>query len=694
MNHIRLEEKIGHSAQAEVFKAKCGLDDVVVKRFLDSTHKDTKHEIEIIKQLRHRYIVQFYHVQQDMLVMEYVEGGSLADAIAEEALKTWKVKTQIAKDISLGLAYLHSLGIIHCDIKSTNILITTNKEARICDFGKAWTADGNGGGGTLQWMAPELLQDPPKYSSKSDVYALGMVMWEMASGSTQPYQAHTPNGIVQCIQNAITEEYPANTPRDYANCMQMCWRQVPQERPAAVDVLPDIGHSSQGLGAQELISAENRVERTYYLRALEQYVKSNDFPALKLGHIYLRGGGGTKKSQGLKQHDGKTMEWLNTIPSGNQSAAAMFNIGSVYYYGRGVEQDYGKALEWYLAAGEVGVAVAMLKVSEMYQHGHGVEQDDSKAVSWYIEAQKAIEEQGKINNGMVHHDICALEHHRGTMEWFRNSVGGGPAAAMFNIGGLYQDGCELGQNYNKAMEWYLKASDAGHAAAMSNIGFLYRNGLGVDQDYGKALEWYLKASDAGDADALYYIGALYCNGLGVDQDYGKALEWYLKASDAGDSDAMHNVGVLYCNGLGVEQDYSKALEWYLKAGDAGNADAMFNVGVFYDNGLGVEQDYSKALEWYLKASDTGDADAMCNIGHLYRNGLGVEQDYDKALEWYIKASDAGVAMAMLVVGDMYRDGKDAFVKDHNQAKDWYLKARDAGVADASDRIKGVSDGSI
>ncbi|KAF9952079.1 hypothetical protein BGZ72_006537, partial [Mortierella alpina] len=80
-DNIKLGKKIGHGAQAEIFKAKCGLDEVVVKRFLDSRHRSTKQEVAIIQQLTHRHIVQFYHVHHEMIVMEYVEGGNLAETI-------------------------------------------------------------------------------------------------------------------------------------------------------------------------------------------------------------------------------------------------------------------------------------------------------------------------------------------------------------------------------------------------------------------------------------------------------------------------------------------------------------------------------------------------------------------------------------------------------------------------------------
>ncbi|KAF9281336.1 hypothetical protein BGZ68_006711, partial [Mortierella alpina] len=460
-DNIKLGKKIGSGAQAEIFKAKYGLDDIVVKRFLDSTDKHTRQEVDIIKNLTHKNIVQFYHVHHDMIVMEYVEGGNLADAIVGTALKTWEVKTHIAKDISLGLAYLHSQGIIHCDIKSSNILLTEHKEARICDFGVATRNGNSGGGGTLQWMAPELLQESPQYAGKSDVYALGMVMWEMASQSTQPYRGHTPYGIMECIRNGILEEYPDDTPKAYAACIQMCWKLEPDERPAAMDILPDIKESSHQHGEpeQQQGRATSKDEKIHYLKALKQYLKSSE----TLGFREM-----------VDIH--KTMDWFNSSAGGNESAIAMFRMGTMYHDGLTVEHDYGKAMEWFLAASEAGVPVAMLKIGEMYQYGRGVEQDDRAAVSWYSKAEEAVIEQGRLNNRIVHHHAAVSEHHRRSMKWFRDTLDGGTAATFLQIGLTYYSGNYLEEDYSKTMEWFLRASDAGNATAMFNIGVMYDNG--------------------------------------------------------------------------------------------------------------------------------------------------------------------------------------------------------------------------
>ncbi|KAF9284572.1 hypothetical protein BGZ68_004607, partial [Mortierella alpina] len=600
-DNIKLGKKIGSGAQAEIFKAKCGLDEVVVKRFLDTTHKSTKQEVDIIKQLTHRHIVQFYHVHHDMIVMEYVEGGSLADAIAGRGLKSWEVRTQIAKDISLGLAYLHCQGIIHCDIKSSNILLTQHKEARICDFGHALRVGESGGGGTLQWMAPELLQNPPLYTSKSDVYALGMVMWEMASGSTRPYREHTPDGMMYCILNGILEEYPDDTPKAYATCIQMCWTLRPDERPAAVDMLPDIRQSShwQGEPEQQRSAKNNNGEKKHYLEALKQYFKTGESPGFR----------DMLKKDEMLQDRGKTMDWFDSSAGGSESAKAMFKIGHMYDSGRGMEQDYSKALEWYLAASEAGVAVAMFRISQMYQNGRGMKQDDNEAISWYRRGEEAVNEQDKPNNRIIHHDAGVSEHHRRTLEWFKDTVGVGSTATKFNIGFMYYSGEGLEQDYSKALEWYLEASNAGNTDAVNNIGIMYSNGLGVEKDHSKAMEWLLKASDAGNATAVCNIGNMYRDGQGVEQDYGKAMEWYLKASDAGNVAAIVNIGSMYSNGQGVEQDYGMALECFLEASDAGYTEAMLNIGNMYYNGQGIEQDYSKAMEWLLRASDGGSGGA-------------------------------------------------------------------------------------
>ncbi|KAG0319910.1 hypothetical protein BGZ99_004850 [Dissophora globulifera] len=489
MKDLTIGEKIGHGGQAEVFKAKYGLDVVVIKIFSNSEDKDWRREVDFAKQVRYRHIVQFYNVEHNMLMMEYVEGGSLSNAILEGSIKDWETKTRIAKQVSMGLSYIHGQNILHCDIKSSNVLLTKGLDAKICDFGRARTAGQGGRDGTLPWMAPELLLEPPQYSCKSDVYALGMVMWEMASGCNKPYQEHLQGSMILCIVNGITEDIPSNTPEAYRACIQICWHKKPEERPTAAEILPDVNSMSQNHDIGEQMVLEDEQDR-----------KASVYSSV--GSMYHSGFGIRKKDYK------KSMEWYLKA-SDDGDAGAKFAIGMMYHSGGyGVEQDYTKAMEWYLKASDAGDLRAKFNIGMMYVEGHGVGQDYAEAIKWYLEASDT-----------------------------------GDPGVMLNIGSMYdRGGYGVEQDYAKAIEWYLKASDAGDPDAKFNIGVMYESGFGVGQDYAKAMEWYLKASDAGDPVAMLSICVMYGRGYGVGQDYTEAMKWYLKAIDAGYSSTKVNYG--------------------------------------------------------------------------------------------------------------------------------------------------------
>ena len=296
------------------------------------------------------------------------------------------------------------------------------------------------------------------------------------------------------------------------------------------------------------------------------------------------------------------------------------DLGYMYHYGRGVEQSYEKAVEWYRKAADQGYARAQHNLGYMYYSGHGVEQSYEKAV-----------------------------------EWYRKAADQGLAAAQNNLGYMYYCGHGVEQSYEKAVEWYRKAADQGLAAAQSDLGYMYYNGQGVEQSYEKAVEWDRKAVDQGYAVAQYDLGYMYYSGHGVEQSYEKAVEWYRKAADQGNADAQNRLGNMYYNCQGVEQSYEKAVEWYRKAADQGNATAQYSLGIMYYIGQGVEQSNEKAVEWYRKAADQGNARAQCKLGFMYEYGQGVGRSYEKAVEWYRKAADQGDARAKMNLSELGAD---------------------------------------
>jgi TPR repeat protein len=260
--------------------------------------------------------------------------------------------------------------------------------------------------------------------------------------------------------------------------------------------------------------------------------------------------------------------------------------------------------------------------------------------------------------------------------------------AQFKVGGLYQEGKGVVQDYKKAIEWYQKAAEKGNADAQADLGFMYRNGYGVAKDYKKSIEWYQKAAEKGNATAQANLGFMYRNGYGVAKDDKKAIFWYQKAADQGHAAAQFNIGVIYYNGDGIAKDYKKAIEWYKKAADQENAYAQNNLGFMYQNGYGVAKDYKKSIEWYQKAADQGHTFAQNNLGNMHYNGHGVVKDDKKAMEWYQKAADQGHTSAQFNLGMMYYNGYGV-AKDDKKAMEWYQKAADKGHADAQKALDSI-----
>ena len=334
-----------------------------------------------------------------------------------------------------------------------------------------------------------------------------------------------------------------------------------------------------------------------------------------------------------------------------ENPEAQYDIGELYWNGKGVKQDYAEAVKWYKKAAELGNATAQNDIGWCYQKGYGVKQDYAEALKWYRKAA----EKGNIT-------------------------------APNNIGWLYQNGYGVKQDYAEAVKWYKKAAELGNATAQYNIGNLYWNGRGVKQDYAEAVKWYKKAAELGNATAQNDTGWCYQNGYGVKQDYAEALKWYRKAAELGNATAQNNIGWLYQKGYGVKQDYAEAVKWYRKAAELGNDAAQNNIGWLYQNGYGVKQDYAEALKWYKKAADLGNASAQNNIGWLYQNGYGVKKDYAEAVKWYRNAAEKGNSNAQDFLGDAYFHG-NGVPKDLEQAAFWYYKAAIQGNKTAKESLE-------
>ncbi|KAF8821822.1 Tyrosine kinase-like (TKL) protein [Cardiosporidium cionae] len=168
-------------------------------------------ELSILTRLRHPNITLFLGIilsPQYCLVTEYIPNGSLFDLLHVELITlSFKQCLCIAMEICCGMMYLHHHGILHCDLKSSNILISEYGHVKICDFGLAslaeWPIEEDlprhmGCIGSLHWMAPEVLRGEGM-TKASDVYSFGVILWEMLIREIPRANIRSPNHLLVAV---------------------------------------------------------------------------------------------------------------------------------------------------------------------------------------------------------------------------------------------------------------------------------------------------------------------------------------------------------------------------------------------------------------------------------------------------------------------------------------------------------------
>ena len=230
---------LGTGGMGEVWKARdTRLNRIVAVKRLSGQHNDRfEQEARAIAALNHPHICQIYDVGADYLVLEYVEGSTLADRLRsgrgpglplEEALR-------IARQIVEGLEEAHRSGILHRDLKPSNVMVTTKGVAKLLDFGLATlvsadadvtrTQDGTVLG-TAAYMSPEQAEGRP-VDVRSDVFSFGVVLYEMLSGN----RAFGGTTALQ-IMNAVVrdEPPPLQTSPAMDRIVRRCLQKSPSQR--------------------------------------------------------------------------------------------------------------------------------------------------------------------------------------------------------------------------------------------------------------------------------------------------------------------------------------------------------------------------------------------------------------------------------------------------------------------------------
>eukprot|EP00041_Stephanoeca_diplocostata_P038564 m.1527913 g.1527913 ORF g.1527913 m.1527913 type:complete len:1172 (+) comp25236_c2_seq6:232-3747(+) len=288
---IDLRKQLASGSYGTVWFGQWGHIDVAVKRLriaLDfdidpMAAEDFEREVRFMQEIKHPNLLTLYGAGSTtdgfaFLVMEYMALGSLAALLSDAARALpWSHRLTFAADIARGMQHLHSIGIIHRDLKSENCLVNDRLHVKVADFGtsrfmasQVHKVPHRPGGvppetdfgartthalmtkavGTLLWMAPELLSDDTAtYNQAIDVYSYGVVLWEIWSRVLPFEELNSSNSYIEFYEHFRTEvcggHRPPVPPHDadpdappfYADLVQRCWSGVPLSRPSFSGVL-------------------------------------------------------------------------------------------------------------------------------------------------------------------------------------------------------------------------------------------------------------------------------------------------------------------------------------------------------------------------------------------------------------------------------------------------------------------------
>ncbi|MBK7828134.1 serine/threonine-protein kinase [Nannocystis sp.] len=250
---LRLGAVLGSGAVATVLRVEAADGRVFAGKRLHESHGQDSaaaqrfaQEAALLRGIRDDNIVAVYGVAEvegaPLLLLELVEGPTLAQLIAREAPLGEARLARLAAGVARGLARAHAAGVIHRDLKPANILVAVGDRAKIADFGMARATSLAGVErsaltvlGTPDYMAPESL-DPLAVDVRSDLYALGCILFEMATGRP-PFTGATAFGVIEAHRRAAIPGLPDSFSAPLRALVASLLAKSPADRPqAAVQV--------------------------------------------------------------------------------------------------------------------------------------------------------------------------------------------------------------------------------------------------------------------------------------------------------------------------------------------------------------------------------------------------------------------------------------------------------------------------
>jgi len=701
-------ERIGRGAMGTVYRAyDPQIGRTVAIKVLLSDDEELRarfgQEVRTAGTLSHQNIVTVYDFGETdgrpYIVMEYVDGRTLADLMLEGKPFPLSDKIRLMQQLCAALDYAHGRGVIHRDIKPANLMLDRHGDLKVVDFGIAKLGDvqlTRTGDvlGTLTYMSPEQV-DHGVVDRRSDIFSVGSVLYELVS-SQRAFQGETPSQVMRAILNeqpvALTRVVPHLDPaldrivrtamhkdpaQRYQTLAQLAADLARIRTTAAHDVSPDAptgtllvdrnGGTNQvaaiaaAAGSQSASHAAGPAARRWlvagWVSALGIAIGAIVWLAViaftKPTTADLPIEHATTSARGTS---GPTTPDISTIPAATSVAPTGADAGPSQ---RVTPGDSGPPRS--VGAGTVtrGAVVGSnstlppkkvatiekpVAVPTPYDKAKAImsanptDEDRSKALNLFRVACDGGENQACFEAGVIYRDTSALRNLPMAVQLFQRACDGDIRQACNYLGQEYARGLGVAKDEVKAASLFKRACDADGPIGCSNLARAYQQGLGVPRDDAAARSLYERACDLGNTSGCADLGILLQRGIGGPPDAPRAVTMFQRACDGGSTLGCGSLGFAYARGNGVARDDVRAVTLYQRACDAGGAPSCNNLATMYTVGRGVEKDLAHAAVLLERSCQGNFADGCETLSQRYDKGVGVERDPARATELMRRAT--------------------------------------------------------